>query len=271
MLGLQTVACGAQHEPSYVRATAGGAHAAPASAPKDVSAPGMADRAAQPAPEAPPAGAPPVPKRELGALDRKVDDKPRAEDKATRQPLLVYVGTYDLEVADVVVGLADVEAVAKAVGGFLAKREDRSITIRVPVASFSDAEGRVGKLGTLLHREVSAEDVTDEVADVESRLKNARAMRDRMEHLLQKAANIPDAIAIEKELARISQDIERLEGRSKLLRDRAAFSTLTVRLSPRKVDAPIVANVPPPPPPAKRPKLKTPWLSELGLSHLQTF
>jgi hypothetical protein len=69
---------------------------------------------------------------------------------------------------------------------------------------------------------------------------------------------VKDALDIQKELGRVTEDIERMEGRMKLLRDQIAFSTITVTfaaLAPQSVhDSSLLAPFP--------------WLQDLGLSSL---
>src|SRR5262249_5445821 len=98
---------------------------------------------------------------------------------------------------------------------------------------------RIEGIGDVLHRSVAAEDVTDQFVDLELRLKNAHAVRARLEKLLE-GASVKDAVEIHKELAKITEEIERLEGKLKLLKDRIAFSTITVgfeRTEPQRVRA----------------------------------
>lgn len=175
-----------------------------------------------------------------------------------RAPMLIYTARVHMAVYEVKSSLGEVESLARYLGGFLAQRNDRSITIRVPAAQFDDAIRRIEKLGDMLSRDVSAEDVTEEYHDTEIRLKNARAVRERLEQLLAKAVKVEESIQIEKELERVAEIIDRLEGRMKFLRDRAAFSTITVTFQPRSA-----AEL------GKRPfNLPVPWLYELGLGRL---
>ena len=69
--------------------------------------------------------------------------------------------------------------------------------------------------------------MTDEFVDIQARLKNAYAIRDRLSELLSRAP-VKEALDIEKELGRVTEEIERMEGKLKLLRDQIAFSTITV-------------------------------------------
>ena len=120
-----------------------------------------------------------------------------------------------------------VERVARDAGGYLSSRQDAVIVIRVPRDRFDEAIARIEKLGDVTHRDIKAQDVTDEFVDLQARLKNAYAIRDRLTDLLSRAA-VKDALEIEKELGRVTEEIERMEGKLKLLRDQIAFSTITV-------------------------------------------
>ena len=141
--------------------------------------------------------------------------------------MLAYTAELTVAVFEVDKQMAAVESIASDSGGFLSQRNDTQISIRVPKPRFNDAMHRVEKLGDVLHRSVSAEDVTDEYVDLELRLKNARQTRDRLAELL-KSATVKDAVEIEKELAKVTEVVEQIEGRLKLLRDRVGYSTITV-------------------------------------------
>jgi hypothetical protein len=171
--------------------------------------------------------------------------------------LIIYTATVTMAVYQVEPGLDAVERIAREVNGYLAQRTDSQITIRVPRAKFDETLRRVQLTGDVIHRDVSAEDVTDQYVELETRLKNARAMRDRLEQLLARAA-VKEAIDIEKELGRVTGDIEAMEGKLKVLKDKIAYSTLTVVFSPRGSNA--VRDVP----------LRLPfgWLGDLGLPRL---
>jgi hypothetical protein len=173
-------------------------------------------------------------------------------------PMLIYTATINLAVFQVVEASKQVEQMARDAGGFLARRDDTSIVIRVPAAKFEDTMKRLEKLGDVLHRNVVAEDVTEQFMDAEVRLKNARAVRDRLAQLLEKANKVEDSLAIEKELTRVGTEIETLEGKLKYLRDRAAYSTITVSFQPKQSD-----NVK-----ANAVRIPVEWLDQLGLGRL---
>ena len=171
-----------------------------------------------------------------------------------REPLLIYTATMTLAVFGTREAIGAVEELARSVGGYLVSRSDESVTIRVPAKAFQGSLGGVSKLGDELHREVNVRDVTEQFADLEIRLRNAEAVRQRLEGLLAKAGRIEEALAVERELERVTQTIEQLKGRLRLFGELIAFSTITVNFRSRPQDQ-VGTEV----------RLPFPWLGELGL------
>jgi len=155
------------------------------------------------------------------------------DDPSRKQPILIYKAEFSLSVYEVEKSLNAVEGLAKDAGGYLSRRDDRSITVRIPAQKFQEMVDAIAKVGDVLHRDVVSEDVTAEYRDLEIQLQNQLAMRARFEKLLEKAAKVEEALQIEKELGRITGDIERIKGRLKLLADQARYSTITVKFEPR--------------------------------------
>lgn len=218
--------------------------------------------------QAPPPVAPAPTAGQPGAADKPKPDTAAAPeppgptvdtgtDQRVAAPLLIYTANVHLAVFEAKKAIDQAERLAKQMGGYLVRRDDRSITVRVPAGKFDGALAKMLELGDVLHRDVSVKDVTAEYFDLAVRLKNAEAVRDRLQKLLEKAANVSDAIQVERELARVTADIESMKGRLKLLRELVSFSTITLRFEARPVDH-IDSKV----------WLPFPWLHQLGLSNL---
>jgi hypothetical protein len=182
---------------------------------------------------------------------------PEAATSPVRSPLLIYTATVTLAVFGTKDAIGAVEELARGLGGYLVARSDETVTVRVPAKAFQGALSGVSKLGDELHRDVNVRDVTEQFADLEVRLKNAEAVRLRLESLLQKAAKVEDALAVERELERVTQTIEQIKGRMRLLGELIAFSTITVNFRARPQDQ-VGPHV----------RLPFDWLGELGLPPL---
>ena len=184
--------------------------------------------------------------------------KAAASEVRDDRSLVIYTANVTMAVYQVEQGILAVEKIGKDSGGFLAQKGDRAITIRVPRARFEITLAAIDKVGDVVHRDIQAHDVTDEFVDLEIRIKNARAMRTRLQTLLERA-NVKEALEIEKELHRVTEELELLEGKIKLLKDKIAYSTITVTFAPRGSALQ-----------ASKIRLPFPWLSQLGLPSLLT-
>jgi hypothetical protein len=75
----------------------------------------------------------------------------------------------------------------------------------------------------------TAEDVGEEYVDITARVTNSKRLEERLVTLLStRTGKLEDVLAVERELARVREEIERYEGRLRFLRTRAAVSTLSV-------------------------------------------
>lgn len=185
--------------------------------------------------------------------------KPSAPDvpKTPATQLLIYMADLRVSVVDVTKSIDAVEKLAKDRGGYLVSREDNRITVRVPTAQFDAALAALGKLGDVLQRNVSVQDVTDLYFDLETRMKNLEVVRKRLDELLAKANTVTEALAVQRELERVNGELERLKGKLKLIRELVAFSTITVDFQPRNSEH--IDN---------RVRLPFPWMDRLGLGDL---
>ncbi len=170
--------------------------------------------------------------------------------------LLVYTAGINLAVYQVSDKIDAAEKIIRDHGGYLSKRGDQQLTVRVPRDKFFAALALLEKLGDVLHRDIQALDVTDEYIDLEARLKNARSVRDRLEALLSQAPVIV-ALEIARELSKVTELIEKMEGQMKLLRQRISFATITISFSAH--DSATVQD---------RSLLPFPWLQRMGLPPL---
>jgi len=211
----------------------------------------------KPASGAPPATTAPAPPPTKVTPDVPKPEPGSAGATKVAGPLLIYTATFHMAVFEAGPSIDATYKLAKDMGGYLVRRDQRTIVVRVPAAKYREALSAIGKLGDVLHREETVEDVTEQFLDIQTRLRNARAMRDRLEKLLAQAKDVKEALAVEKELGRVTTDIERMEGRLKRLRELIAFSTITVQFKPRPTDH-VDSKV----------RLPFPWLDRMGLSNL---
>jgi hypothetical protein len=200
---------------------------------------------------------------------------PDAKKSDAQSPdfLIMYNGDVSMIVDDgkIAATIDKVIDAAESAGGHLAGRRDLSVTIRVPSAHFREALNKVGELGEITHQSVTAEDVSEEFHDAEVRLANMKAARARLQEFLAKSGNMNDMLTLERELERVSMDIDRVEGRMRFLREHVAFSTLSVALTARPKSQAVVASGGQTHPVTSPPRimhLNAEWLDNLGVDKL---
>ena len=179
--------------------------------------------------------------------------------KGPRAPLLIYRADIVLAVFEVSKGLDAVEKIAKDAEGYLVTRRDDSIVVRVPAAGFENSLQAVLKLGDVQQRNLQVDDVTAEMNDLTTRLKNAEAMRARLEQLLGSAKTTEEALKVEEQLGRVTGEIESIKGKLRLMSELVSFSTITVTFRPVVSDK-INSKF----------RLPFEWLNDLGLPKLLT-
>jgi predicted nuclease with TOPRIM domain len=91
---------------------------------------------------------------------------------------------------------------------------------------------------------VSGEDVSEEFVDVQARLNNLLATEEELRKVLieirartQRAA---DVLEVHKEITRVREDIDRLQGRTNYLKQMTAMSTVKLELIPDQLYQPLV-------------------------------
>jgi len=192
------------------------------------------DKAVAPAQAQPQeAGAGPAAAQGNAGAPAKVPDNLDVENRS-----IIYAGTMTVRVKDVDAAAAQAIAFATGAGGFIGGdnrtrddlRSQGTLTLRVPAAKFTAMLDQLKTIGDEETRQVTAQDVTDQVVDVESRLQTAQASVDRIRALLAKAQTIGEITSLESELSRRESDLESLQARKRKLDGLTALSTITLVL-----------------------------------------
>ena len=87
-------------------------------------------------------------------------------------------------------------------------------------------------LGRVSDESQSGEDVTDQMIDLDARLTNARNTEKRLTEVLKnRTGDLADVLAVEREVARVREEIERLDAQRKTLEQRVSFATVTLTVT----------------------------------------
>jgi hypothetical protein len=152
---------------------------------------------------------------------------------------IVYKGSITVRVQDLTDAVNRAEALANGSGGLVAQEQttedprhrgygQATLTLRVPPADFGHTLDALGDLGRELDRSRSAEDVTTQVADVDSRVRSAQASVARVRTLLSRATTVGEVVRIESELSQRESDLESLQAQQKALAGLTDLATVAV-------------------------------------------
>lgn len=152
--------------------------------------------------------------------------------------MLIRSGTASVQVDSLASAMARVRELARRLGGVVGNVSVESgrdqvpsatLELRIPATRFDEAVEGLRPLGTVESVNVSSQDVGEEFVDVGARLANARRLEERLVALLAtRTARLSDVVSVERELARVREEIERYEGRMRYLRAHVATSTLAI-------------------------------------------
>ncbi len=168
-----------------------------------------------------------------GAADRAGALKVGVPDRA-----VIHTGRLELEVKDVTDASDAAVRIAEGIEGYVGK-DSRDVsgesaravlTLRIPAASFQTGIRRLATLGREVEREITAEDVSEAVVDLDTRIATMRASVKRTRALLDRAQSISDISAVERELSTREAELASLESRRRNLGNQVSYSTITVTL-----------------------------------------
>jgi len=163
-------------------------------------------------------------------------------------------GDVTLEVSSPEAAERQITSIADALGGFVVTSESKqhdtgdpakqylevNLVIRVPAAQFETAFKQIlSTASRVIQQKQTGQDVTEEFIDLEARIKTQKALEVQFLEIMKQATKVPDALEVQRQIAEVRTEIEKLEGRKRFLENRASLSTITVNL---QSPAPIAVN-----------------------------
>jgi hypothetical protein len=168
-----------------------------------------------------------------------VDTGSDAMDVIVSQPTIIKTADLSMEVKRFQVAYDRVVTISKSAGGYVSDSSTEAdeavptsgtVTLRVPVVTFERTIERLGKLGVVKSKAIHGQDVTGQVVDLESALRNKRAEEKQYLDVMSRAKRVPDIVTVSQELYRVRGEIEEAQGQLKYLKTSAAMSTINLEL-----------------------------------------
>ena len=156
--------------------------------------------------------------------------------------MIVKNADIELMVSDAKPVLVRVTQLAADDGGYVLSsqtsdvggQQGGSIEIAVPAAQFETALNQLRDQGLkVLKENTSGQDVSAQYTDLQSRLDNLEATAARVRTFLDASKTVADSLAVNSQLSDLESQIEQIKGQMKYDEGRAAFSTISVTLTPQ--------------------------------------
>jgi hypothetical protein len=131
----------------------------------------------------------------------------------------------------------EIEKIIKSGNGYIGSENEQNNTYNITNNMVirvmnKDFDGMINKLMTVASnvnsKNITAEDVTAQFVDIQSRLKSKKEIEKRYLDILQKAVKVTDILEIEQKLGQIREEIEAKEGELKYLADQVDYSTINL-------------------------------------------
>lgn len=202
-----------------------------------------------------PAAAPRAPAGELVSKELDLASAPEVTDR-----IVIKNASLSLAVADPDASLQSIARMAEGMGGFVVssntyKTTDEDgvehpvadIMVRIPAEKLETALQQIKAMvpdakTDILNENISGQDVTKEYTDTESRLNNLKAAETQLVKIMEAANKTEDVMSVFRELTKVREQIEVLQGQLKYYKDASRLSAVSVHLEAKEAIKPITTG-----------------------------
>lgn len=168
--------------------------------------------------------------------------------------LIIYTASMQVSVFNLADAIEKAELLPEKYGGYVQSIQGGTVVLKIPARKLRTCMNELGELGVVEQRTLSADDVSAEYVDIESRIKALEATHKQLLELLSKARTVDEALHVRASLDSVSAELEVLKGRMRQLDNLIAFSTLTLSMYERGPNQPLPSSNDP-----------FPWVDSLGV------
>ena len=171
-----------------------------------------------------------------------------SRSSAVENRKLIRNAAVELEIASFEEALQKITAFANEEKGYVATTSSEKqangklkgeVVVKVLPENLDRFLQKIRGLGELKNQTLGTEDVTKAYLDTDARLKNARVMEQRLIDMLKtKTGKVSDLLQVEKELGRVREEIEKMQGELKYWDSQVQFATVTISLAEKDLEQP---------------------------------
>lgn len=180
---------------------------------------------------------------ESGAGTESEDDGDRGVAPVVLTPAdigrsIVYTATVEMQADDVAGASREAQLAVAALGGFVFGQETTTdpqprtvLVLKIAPDQFGPALEAIGGIGEVVSQDVSADDVTERVVDLQSQITSLDISVARLRDLLDDAPNLEAIAQLEGQLLQRETTLEQLRGQLRTLESQVSLATITLTIS----------------------------------------
>ena len=155
---------------------------------------------------------------------------------------IIYTATLTISVSNVTATATQASNDAAAAGGYIASEQQTQprgkhkaaqviLELKIPVAAYQTTLTKLSALGKQLSFSTQAQDVTQQVADVTSRVTSAQAAIKQLRALLSRAGNVGQLLSVQDEINTQESSLESLLAQQRALSRETSYGTVTLQVN----------------------------------------
>ncbi len=155
---------------------------------------------------------------------------------------IVYTASLTVRARDVSKEVTQAEQIAAVAGGYVSNESTSinhthpalstaTLELKIPVAAYPATIDKLATgLGTQVSRQQQAQDVTENLADVRSRVTSAEAAIVQLRALLGRASSVGDLLTIQDQISQQESALESLQAQQRALDHETTYATVSLEL-----------------------------------------
>jgi hypothetical protein len=164
-------------------------------------------------------------------------------DAAKLAPLsqsIIYTANLTVDVTSAMTAASRAGSYAAGAGGYTSGEQARagtrrqraqvSLTLKIPVAGYQAALGALSRLGHQTALSQQSADVTQQVADVGSRVTSEQTEIGQLRGLLRRTASVTGLLQVQQQLSSDESQLESLQAQQRALAHETTYATISVLL-----------------------------------------
>lgn len=156
------------------------------------------------------------------------------QSDAVPERKIVYRADLTIETTDLVGTREKIINLMETENGILEYNEQNEqqfyLSLKIPAEKFEEFLNEAKAVGRVIYSSISANDVTEQYIDTETRLASKRALLEKYQSYLPQAKDLKEILEVEAQINSVTTELEQWEGRLQRLEKEVAYSSVSVRL-----------------------------------------